>query len=163
MSDEKKIQGHTGKLSAEVLSAHGIDSIFTLSGGHIFPLFDGCMDKKIRLVDVRHEQTAVFAAEASAKVTRQVGVAALTAGPGVTNGVSAMTSAYFSGSPVCVIGGRAPQAQCRGLCVISLYYRHACSRALVLRFWRRRLCSGHRLRFSLSQRCCLCDWRRLHK
>jgi acetolactate synthase-1/2/3 large subunit len=65
----------------------------------------------VRLVDTRHEQTAAFAAEGWAKVTRGVGVAALTAGPGVTNGVSAITSASLNGSPICVIGGRAPHAR----------------------------------------------------
>jgi acetolactate synthase-1/2/3 large subunit len=64
---------------------------------------------ELRLIDTRHEQTAVFAAEGWAKVTRQLGCAALTAGPGVTNGVSAMTAAWMNGSPVIVLGGRAPQ------------------------------------------------------
>ncbi len=89
----------------------GVDVVFTLSGGHIFPLYDGCVTAGIRLVDTRHEQTAGFAAEGWAKVTRQVGVAALTAGPGVTNGLSAITSAFFCGSPMVVIGGRAPAAR----------------------------------------------------
>ena len=69
------------------------------------------MKTDVRLVDTRHEQTAAFAAEGWAKVTRRVGVAALTAGPGVTNGISALTSAYLNGSPVCVIGGRAPHTR----------------------------------------------------
>ena len=65
----------------------------------------------MQLVDTRHEQTAAFAAEGWAKVTRHVGVAALTAGPGVTNGISAITTAHLNGSPVVVVGGRAPQAR----------------------------------------------------
>ena len=83
--------------------------MFTLSGAHIFPLYDAAVtaDPRMRLVDVRHEQTAVFAAEAMGKLTRTPGFAALTAGPGVTNGVSAITQAHFSGSPLVVVGGRA--------------------------------------------------------
>ncbi len=100
-----------GLLAAQTLGAHGVDTVFTLSGGHLFPLYDGCVKTDVRLIDTRHEQTAAFAAEGWAKVTRRVGVAALTAGPGVTNGISAITSAFFNGSPVCVIGGRAPQAR----------------------------------------------------
>jgi acetolactate synthase-1/2/3 large subunit len=98
-------------LAAQTLAAHDVDTVFTLSGGHLFPLYDGCVKTDLRLIDTRHEQTAAFAAEGWAKVTRRVGVAALTAGPGVTNGVSAITSAFFNGSPVCVIGGRAPHAR----------------------------------------------------
>lgn len=95
----------------------GVDIVFALSGGHIFPLYDGCVAAGIRLVDTRHEQTAGFAAEGLAKVTRRPGVAALTAGPGVTNGVSAIASAFFGGSPVVVIGGRArPRAGARSRC-----------------------------------------------
>ena len=83
--------------------------MFTLSGGHVFPLYDGAVkaDPPLRLVDVRHELTAVFAAEATARLTRTPGLAVLTAGPGVTNGVSAITTAYFNGSPVVVLAGRA--------------------------------------------------------
>lgn len=83
--------------------------MFTLSGAHVFPLYDGAVqtDPPMRLLDVRHEQTAVFAAEAIGKLTRTPGLAVLTAGPGVTNGVSAITQAHFSGSPLVVIGGRA--------------------------------------------------------
>src|SRR3954464_15337530 len=102
---------HGGPLAAAALTDAGVEVIFTLSGGHIFPLYDGCMAAGIRLVDTRHEQTAGFAAEGWAKVTRRPGVAALTAGPGITNGVSAITGAYFCGSPMVVIGGRAPAAR----------------------------------------------------
>ncbi len=102
------MKAHGGRLAAEVLKASGTDAVFTLSGGHLFPLYDGAVAIDLPLVDVRHEQSAVFAAEGLAKVSRRAGVAALTAGPGVTNGVSAITSAHFTGSPVVVLGGRAP-------------------------------------------------------
>lgn len=105
------MEGHGGNLAAEALLRAGTEVIFTLSGGHLFPLYDGCTTGGIRLVDTRHEQTAAFAAEGWAKVTRRPGVAALTAGPGVTNGMSALTSAWFNGSPMVVIGGRAPAAR----------------------------------------------------
>ncbi len=82
--------------------------LFTLSGGHLFSIYDGCREEGIDIVDVRHEQTAAFAAEGWAKVTRQPGVAALTAGPGVTNGMSAIASAQQNHSPMLVLGGRAP-------------------------------------------------------
>lgn len=104
-------QRDAGYAAAAALRAHDVDTVFTLSGGHLFPLYDGCVKNDVRLIDTRHEQTAAFAAEGWAKVTRRVGVAALTAGPGVTNGVSAITSASLNGSPVCVIGGRAPHAR----------------------------------------------------
>jgi acetolactate synthase-1/2/3 large subunit len=86
-----------------------VEQLFTLSGGHLFSIYDGCKAEGIGLVDVRHEQTAAFAAEGFAKATRQVGVAALTAGPGVTNGLSAIAGAQANGSPLCVLGGRAPE------------------------------------------------------
>ena len=84
--------------------------MFTLSGGPVFPMYDGAVnaDPPMRILDVRHEQTAAFAAEATGKLTRTPGLAVLTAGPGVTNGVSAMTQAFFTGSPMVVVGGRAP-------------------------------------------------------
>jgi len=105
------VQGHAGASAAEVLRRHGVEVVFTLSGGHIFPLYDGLLPRGIRLLDVRHEQTAAFAAEGWAKLTRRLGVAAVTAGPGVTNAVSAMAGAAQSGSPMLVIGGRAPQVR----------------------------------------------------
>ncbi len=99
---------HGGRLVAKRLKAHGVTKLFTLSGGHLFSIYDGCREEGIELVDVRHEQSAAFAAEGWAKVTRQPGVAALTAGPGVLNGVSALASAQQNGSPLVVLGGRAP-------------------------------------------------------
>ncbi|MGA8327770.1 MAG: acetolactate synthase [Mycobacterium sp.] len=99
---------HAGRLVARRLKASGIDTVFTLSGGHLFSIYDGCRSEGIRLIDTRHEQTAAFAAEGWSKVTRQPGVAALTAGPGVTNGMSAMAAAQQNSSPLLVLGGRAP-------------------------------------------------------
>jgi len=103
------VDAHGGRLAVEVLQRHGVDAMFTLSGGHLFVLYDGAVQADLRLIDVRHEQTATFAAEGWAKVTRRLGCAAITAGPGVTNGVSAMTAAWMNGSPLVVLGGRAPQ------------------------------------------------------
>jgi len=101
---------HGGAHAVAAARRHGVSTMFTLSGGHVFPLYDGAVkaDPPMRLVDVRHEQTAVFAAEATARLTRAPGLAVVTAGPGVTNAVSAVTSAWFNGSPVVVLGGRAP-------------------------------------------------------
>ena len=99
---------HGGRLIARRLRAHGVTKLFTLSGGHLFSLYDGCREEGIDIVDVRHEQAAAFAAEGWAKVTRRPGVAALTAGPGVTNGMSALASAQANQSPMLVLGGRAP-------------------------------------------------------
>ena len=101
---------HGGEHAVAVAAAHGVDTLFTLSGAHVFPMYDGAVhaDPPMRILDVRHEQTAVFAAEAVGKLTRVPGLAVLTAGPGVTNGISAITQAQFSGSPLVVVGGRAP-------------------------------------------------------
>jgi acetolactate synthase I/II/III large subunit len=105
---EQGTQLHGGRLVAKRLKAHGVSKLFTLSGGHLFSIYDGCRDEGIDIVDVRHEQSATFAAEGWAKATREPGVAALTAGPGVTNGMSGMASALQNGSPMVVLGGRAP-------------------------------------------------------
>jgi acetolactate synthase I/II/III large subunit len=101
---------HGGDLAVAAARAHGVETMFTLSGGHVFPLYDGAVRAQppMRILDVRHEQTAVFAAEATARLTRTPGLAVLTAGPGVTNGMSAITTAHFNGSPVVVLAGRAP-------------------------------------------------------
>ena len=99
---------HGGRLVAKRLRAHGVSKLFTLSGGHLFSIYDGCREEGVDIVDVRHEQSAAFAAEGWAKATRQPGVCALTAGPGVTNGMSAMASALQNASPMLVLGGRAP-------------------------------------------------------
>jgi len=105
---EQTTRVHGGRLIARRLKAHGVTKLFTLSGGHIFSIYDGCREEGIDIVDTRHEQAATFAAEGWAKVTRTPGVAALTAGPGVTNGMSAIASAQQSASPILVLGGRAP-------------------------------------------------------
>ncbi len=104
------IEGHSGELAVAVARAYGVETMFTLSGAHVFPMYDGAVkaDPPMRLLDVRHEQTAAFAAEATGKLTRVPGLAVLTAGPGVTNGVSAIAQAQFAGSPMVVVGGRAP-------------------------------------------------------
>jgi acetolactate synthase-1/2/3 large subunit len=109
-SGEAIAEAHGGEHAVAVAAAHGVDTMFTLSGAHVFPMYDGAVhaDPPMRILDVRHEQTAVFAAEAVGKLTRVPGLAVLTAGPGVTNGVSAITQAQFSGSPLVVVGGRAP-------------------------------------------------------
>ena len=105
---QESTQIHGGRLVARRLKAHGVTKLFTLSGGHLFSVYDGCREEGIDIVDVRHESAAGFAAEGWAKVTREPGVAALTAGPGVTNGMSAMASALQNHSPMVVLGGRAP-------------------------------------------------------
>jgi acetolactate synthase-1/2/3 large subunit len=116
MSERNEITGHSGELAVHVARAHGVETMFTLSGAHVFPMYDGAVkvnqegeDPQMRLLDVRHEQTAAFAAEATGKLTRVPGLAVLTAGPGVTNGISAIAQAQFAGSPMVVVGGRAPQ------------------------------------------------------
>ncbi len=103
-------EGHGGTHAVDVARAHGVKTMFTLSGAHVFPMYDAAvhLDPSMPIIDVRHEPTAVFAAEAIGKLTRTPGLAVLTAGPGVTNGVSAVAQASFSGSPLVVIGGRAP-------------------------------------------------------
>ena len=108
MATETETKLHGGRLVARRLKAHGVTKLFTLSGGHLFSIYDGCREEGIDLVDVRHESAAAFAAEGWAKVTREPGVCALTAGPGVTNGMSAMASALQNNSPMLVLGGRAP-------------------------------------------------------
>jgi acetolactate synthase-1/2/3 large subunit len=107
------VTGHAGELAIAVAQAHGVDTLFTLSGAHVFPLYDGAVKAAdpVTLLDVRHEQTAAFAAEATGKLTRIPGLAVLTAGPGVTNGLSAVAQAQFAGSPMVVVGGRAPQGR----------------------------------------------------
>lgn len=108
MSIDAPATVNAGHLIARRLRASGIDTVFTLSGGHLFSIYDGCRAEGVRLIDTRHEQTAAFAAEGWSKVTRVPGVAALTAGPGVTNGMSAMAAAQQNQSPLVVLGGRAP-------------------------------------------------------
>ena len=103
--------GNTGELVALALKRAGVSHLFTLNGGHIWPILTGATEHGLRIVDVRHEQSAAFAAEGWAKVTRECGVAAVTAGPGVTNSASALAQAQGNDSPIFVIGGRAPIAR----------------------------------------------------
>ncbi|HEV3102626.1 MAG TPA: acetolactate synthase, partial [Candidatus Dormibacteraeota bacterium] len=102
---------NAGELIALALKRAGVSHLFTLNGGHIWPILIGAAEHGIRIIDVRHEQSAAFAAEGWAKVTRECGVAAVTAGPGVTNSTSALAQAQSGDSPMFLIGGRAPVAR----------------------------------------------------
>ena len=100
---------HGGKLAAKALKAAGIECVFTLSGGHIMAIYDGCLDEGIKVVDVRHEQAAVHAADAWSRLNPgKIGCAILTAGPGVTDGVTGVANAWRANSPILVIGGQGP-------------------------------------------------------
>src|SRR5579863_2083484 len=101
---------HGGDLLAEVLVAHGVRLLFTLCGGHISPILVAAKARGIRVVDVRDEATAVFAADAIGRLTGKPGVAAVTAGPGVTNALTALQNAKLAHSPLILIGGAAPTA-----------------------------------------------------
>ena len=103
-----KVMG--GHLVAAMLAKEGVQTIFTLCGGHIAPIYDGCLAHQIDIVDTRHEQAAAHAADAWARLTRGIGCAVVTAGPGVTGTVTAVANAYQAGSPLLVIGGAAPTA-----------------------------------------------------
>ncbi len=99
---------HGGELVARSLKIQGISTIYTLCGGHIAPIYDGCANNGIAIIDFRHEQAAAHAADAHARLTRNVGVAVVTAGPGVTDAVTAVANAYQARSPMLLIGGAAP-------------------------------------------------------
>ena len=101
---------HGGDRVAEALQAHGVRSIFTLCGGHISPILSASKARGIRIVDVRDEATAVFAADASARLLGLPGVAAVTAGPGISNTITALKNAQLAQSPVILLGGAAPTA-----------------------------------------------------
>ena len=101
-------QVHGGVAISRTLKDLGVTHLFTLTGGHIFPILDGCHHDGIRIVDTRHEQSAAFAAEGWARLTRSLGVTAVTAGPGVTNAMSPLAQAKFNGAPVLALAGRAP-------------------------------------------------------
>jgi acetolactate synthase-1/2/3 large subunit len=105
--DGDAVEGNGGDLALGALMPYGVRELFTLNGAHIWPLYDACRRLDVRIVDTRHEETAGFAAEGMAKLTRRPGVAALTAGPGVTNGISPVASAQSTGAPLVVLGGRA--------------------------------------------------------
>src|SRR5688572_4362149 len=97
-----------GQLVARVLKEAGVGHVFTLCGGHILPIYDGCLTESIRVIDVRHEQAAAHAADAYARLTRGLGVAVVTAGPGVTDAVTGIANAHAARSPLLLIGGAAP-------------------------------------------------------
>lgn len=101
---------HGGDCIAEALAAHGVAHLFTLCGGHIAPILVAARARGIRVVDVRDEATAVFAADASARLSGRPAVAAVTAGPGITNAITALKNAQLAQSPVIVLGGAAPTA-----------------------------------------------------
>jgi thiamine pyrophosphate-dependent acetolactate synthase large subunit-like protein len=106
---EQKTTVHGGRLVAKTLRSRGVSKLFSLSGGHLFSIYDGCKEEGIEVIDTRHEQSAAFAAIGWAKATREPGVCALTAGCGVTNGMSAIASAQADGVPLVTLGGRAPE------------------------------------------------------
>ncbi len=100
-----------GHLVAKALRNEGVDTIFTLCGGHIIDIYDGCIDEGIRIVDVRHEQTAAHAADGYARQTGKLGCVVTTAGPGCTNAVTGIATAFRSESPILHIGGQSSLAQ----------------------------------------------------
>jgi acetolactate synthase I/II/III large subunit len=97
-----------GRLVARMLRKEGVTTAFTLSGLHVAPIYAGCVDEGIRLVDTRHEQAAAHAADAWARLTRGVGVAVVTAGPGVTDAVTGVANAWAANVPLVLLGGAAP-------------------------------------------------------
>jgi acetolactate synthase I/II/III large subunit len=105
----ERLQG--GRLAARAIAAHGVDTVFTLSGGHVMPIYEGCRLEGVRVVDVRHEQAAAHAAEAWGRMRRACGVAVVTAGPGVTGTVTAVANSFVAQTPLVVIGGARPLAQ----------------------------------------------------
>jgi len=105
----ERVQG--GRLAARAIAAEGVDVVFTLSGGHVMPIYEGCRQEGVRVIDVRHEQSAAHAAEAWGRVGRSCGVALVTAGPGVTGTVTAVASCFAAQAPLVVLGGARPLAQ----------------------------------------------------
>ena len=103
------VQG--GRLAAQAIAAAGVDVLFTLSGGHVMPIYEGCRHEGVRVVDLRHEQSAAHAAEAWGRVRRSCGVALVTAGPGVTGTVTAVANCLAAQTPLVVLGGARPLAQ----------------------------------------------------
>lgn len=97
-----------GELVARAMAAQGVTTLYTLCGGHVMPIYDGCLNNGIRIIDFRHEQAAAHAADAHARLTRNVGVAVVTAGPGVTGAVTGVANAYEARSPLVLLGGAAP-------------------------------------------------------
>jgi acetolactate synthase-1/2/3 large subunit len=123
-----------GELVARVLKQAGVGHVFTLCGGHILPIYDGCLTEGIRVIDVRHEQAAAHAADAYARLTRNIGVALVTAGPGVTDAVTGVANAYAARSPLLLIGGAAPLGL-RGLGALQEMEQVALLRPITKRAW----------------------------
>src|SRR6185436_8626088 len=101
---------HGGRVVARAFKREGVSHVFTLCGGHIMSIYDGCLDEGIAIIDVRHEQSAAHAADGWARVTGQPGVALVTAGPGLTDAVTGVATAWRANIPMVVIGGQAPRA-----------------------------------------------------
>lgn len=99
---------HGGQLIGASLAAQGVSTIYTLCGGHIAPIYDGCVSNGIKMIDFRHEQAAAHAADAHARLTHNIGVCVVTAGPGVTDAVTGVANAYQARSPMLLLGGAAP-------------------------------------------------------
>src|SRR3954447_3946042 len=97
-----------GQLVAKMLKKEGVKHVFTLSGLHIAPIYAGCVEEGIHIIDTRHEQAAAHAADAYARITRGVGVAIVTAGPGVTDALTGVANAFQASSPMILLGGAAP-------------------------------------------------------
>jgi acetolactate synthase-1/2/3 large subunit len=114
----KPAQG--GHLAAQAIAAHGVDTVFTLSGGHVMPIYEGCRLEGIRVLDVRHEQAAAHAAEAWGRMKRGCGVAVVTAGPGVTGTVTAVANSATAQTPLVVLGGARPLVQADRLALQEL-------------------------------------------
>jgi acetolactate synthase-1/2/3 large subunit len=100
---------HGGRVVAKALKAEDVSYVFTLCGGHVMPIYDGCLDEGIRVIDVRHEQTAAHAADGWARVTGRPGVAVVTAGPGLTDAVTGVASAHRANIPMLIFGGQGPR------------------------------------------------------
>jgi len=109
-----------GALAARAIKAHGVDTVFTLSGGHVMPIYEGCRREGVRVIDVRHEQAAAHAAEAWGRINRECGVALVTAGPGVTGTVTAVANSFAAQTPLVVIGGARPLVQAEQLALQEL-------------------------------------------
>src|SRR5215467_5664371 len=97
-----------GQLVAKMLKKEGVRHIFTLCGLHVAPVYAGCVEEGIQVIDLRHEQAAAHAADAYARLTRGLGVAVVTAGPGVTDAVTGVANAFAASSPLLLLGGAAP-------------------------------------------------------
>jgi acetolactate synthase-1/2/3 large subunit len=110
-AEERKVSG--GHLVARALRNEGVDTIFTLCGGHISDVYDGCLDEGVRIIDVRHEQVAAHAADGYARMAGGLGCAVVTAGPGTTNAVTGVANALRAESPMLLIGGQAASSQHR--------------------------------------------------